>query len=305
MSVCTSSTFSAILLVAVLGCNASPALLSTTSEEDTRATTTATLTETDSATAMTEHAPGPQRDEDSDDTGGPDDSPVSFLLTPDGNSGGTYECDLRTQECPPGHKCNIWASDGGTWNATRCFALDNDPDEVGEQCRVEGGAASGMDSCVLGALCWDVNPSTDLGVCKAYCQGTADNPICEDPETLCGGPRDFPLCLDLCCPVAQDCPLGQACYPESGGFSCLPDVGGESGAFGDPCRFINVCDPGLICWHPELVPDCDGGGCCTPMCELGTTECSDLDSAMDCLPWYQEGHAPPGMELVGVCGVPG
>jgi hypothetical protein len=220
----------------------------------------------------------------------------------------SYECDLWAQDCPPGFKCNVWANDGGgAWNATACFPIPPDPDEAGEPCTVEGSGTSGMDTCELGAMCWDVDPETNEGFCVEYCQGEEANPFCEDPQMQCVG-RDFHICVPLCCPLEQDCPEGQACYPINDEFSCAPDASGDLGAFGDPCEFINVCDPGLACLDASVAPPglpCEGAaGCCTAFCVAGSSWCSELDPAMDCVPWYEEGQAPPGFEHTGICVIP-
>src|SRR5262245_15971404 len=42
-----------------------------------------------------------------------------FVERPDG--GGSNECDVWAQDCPPGEKCMPWANDGGSsWNSLRC-----------------------------------------------------------------------------------------------------------------------------------------------------------------------------------------
>jgi hypothetical protein len=245
---------------------------------------------------------------DSSDGSSTDEPPTMFLVPPDGG-GVSFECDFLIQDCPPGFKCNAWANDGGgSWNATKCVPIAPDPGEVGDPCTVEGSGTSGIDSCELGAMCWDVDPKTNEGVCVAYCQGDAANPFCEDPDTICEG-REVLLCLPLCCPLEQDCPEGQGCYAVSDSFSCAPDASGDQGAFGDSCEFINVCDPGMVCLDSSVVPPglpCEGAaGCCTPFCVAGSSWCSELDPTMDCMPWYEEeDQAPPGFEHTGVCVVP-
>jgi hypothetical protein len=238
---------------------------------------------------------------------GTSDHPSVFLSEPDGGSS-AFECDFLSQDCPPGQKCSVWANDGGgAWNATKCVPIAPDPGEVGEPCTVEGSATSGLDTCELGAMCWDVDPKTNEGTCIAYCQGDASNPYCDDPETTCEG-RDILICLPQCCPLEQNCAAGQACYPITDTFSCAPDASGDLGAFGDACEFINVCDPGMLCLDASVLPPgyaCEGAsGCCTSFCELDSTSCGELDPALECLPWFEEGTAPPGFEHTGACAVP-
>ncbi|MEX1368259.1 MAG: ribulose phosphate epimerase [Nannocystaceae bacterium] len=252
-----------------------------------------------SSTSGTTTEPEPGSDSsDSSDSGS------NFIEDPDGG-GAAYECDPFTQNCPAGQKCMYWADDGGSsWNATRCSDVAPDADELGQPCTVQGNGTSGIDSCELGTMCWDVDPEFNVGTCVELCTGSESDPSCSDPSMICAGRGPF-LCLPTCCPIEQDCPLGQGCYPVNETFSCAPDASGEQGGYGDPCEFINVCDPGLACIDADAVPSCSGSiGCCTTYCEIDEASCSRLDPALECVPWYDEGTAPPGLELIGVCAVP-
>ena len=237
-----------------------------------------------------------------------------FLVPPDGG-GVSFECDLFAQDCPEGEKCMPWANDGGSsWNATRCSPIDDNPGQPGDECTVEGSGTSGIDSCDLGSMCWDVDPETNIGSCVPMCTGDEANPICEDPDTSCSIANDgaIVLCLPACDPILQDCPEGQACYPIQDAWVCAPDASGETGVYGDPCEFINVCDPGYICLDASTVPTgqaCEGAaGCCTAVCDLtdpqGDAQCEGAAGGQTCQPWYEEGNAPPGYEDVGACALP-
>jgi len=239
---------------------------------------------------------------------------VVFLLEPDGG-GVSFECDIFAQDCPEGEKCMPWANDGGgAWNATRCSPIDDNPGQPGDECTVEGSGTSGIDSCDLGSMCWDVDPKTNIGTCVAMCTGDEANPICDDPDTSCAIANDgaIVLCLPACDPILQDCAEGQACYPIQDAWSCAPDASGETGVYGDACEFINVCDPGYICLDASTVPAgqmCEGAaGCCTGVCDLtdpmGDAQCEGSAEGQTCQPWYEEGAAPPGYEDVGACALP-
>ena len=242
------------------------------------------------------------------DSGSGDDA--SFLVEPDGGGGISFECDMFAQDCPEGEKCMPWANDGGTaWNATRCSPISDNPGQAGDMCTVEGSGVSGIDDCDIGSMCWDVDPETNMGTCVALCTGDEADPICEDPDTACAIVNEgaIVLCLPSCDPLLQDCPDGQACYPINDDFLCVPDASGEMGVYGDPCEFINACDPGLMCLGAAAVPDCTGSqGCCSEVCDTsdpsGDAQCSGADQA--CEPWYEEGAAPPGYEDVGACALP-
>jgi hypothetical protein len=238
-----------------------------------------------------------------------DSGACNFLCPPDGGPM-THECDMFAQDCPEGEKCMPWANDGGnSWNATRCSPLDDNPNQPGDECSVEGSGVSGLDDCDLGSMCWDVDPETNLGTCVAMCTGDEANPVCEDPSTACVNVNDgaIVLCLPACDPLLQDCPEGQACYGIDDVFTCVPDASGETGLYGDPCEFINVCDPGLFCANAETVPGCTGSlGCCSEFCDLesaeGDAQCSGVAGGQACVPWSEDPQ--PGLESVGACVIP-
>jgi hypothetical protein len=243
---------------------------------------------------------------DSTTSGVPETDSLSFL---DGHNDGSAgnECDFWLQDCPRGEKCMPWANDGGSaWNALRCSPIAEDPAAPGEPCLVEGSGVSGIDTCELGAMCWDVDPDTLEGTCVAFCVGDEANPMCEDPNSTCSIPSDgvLALCFPRCDPLQQDCTAGNACYPTNDSFQCIPDVSGDMGAAGDACEFINVCDPGNFCASAELVPDCAGMvGCCTPFCNLDQEPLPCL-AGQECVPWYERVMAPPGFESLGACVLP-
>lgn len=251
---------------------------------------------------------------DVDSHGHGDTTGVVFLLEPD-EGGNHLTCDIFEQDCPPGEKCMPWAYDGGgAWDATKCFPVVDDPVPDGEPCHAVASPTSGLDDCEVGSMCWDVDPETLEGVCTPMCVGDESNPYCEDPHRYCaiGGDGWIVLCLPLCSPVEQDCPEGQACYPIQDEWTCAPDASGDAGGYGDPCEFINVCNPGLICLDASTVPPgeaCEGAaGCCTEVCDLddplGDLQCAGAADGQTCQPWYSGGTAPPGLENVGACALP-
>jgi hypothetical protein len=230
---------------------------------------------------------------------------VVFIIEPDVPGG--MECSPWLQDCPVGEKCNAWdSSGGGSWDGNACFPIDPDPVGVGETCTVQGSETSGIDNCELGAMCWNVDNMTNEGTCVALCTGTPADPVCAAGTTCAitnGGV--LTLCLPGCDPLLQDCDPGQACYPVGEDFTCAPDASGAAGIDGDGCEFINVCDPGLMCVFAGAVEGCFGfAGCCTPFCDvsMGGDPCPALSE--ECVPFYEPGLAPPGLEDVGVCSIP-
>ncbi|MCA9708051.1 MAG: ribulose phosphate epimerase [Myxococcales bacterium] len=225
-------------------------------------------------------------------------------MCPPDDPSGPHECDMFAQDCPDGEKCMPWANDGGNaWNATRCSPVVDNPAQPGDMCTVEGSGVSGIDSCDLGSMCWDVDSETNTGTCAPMCTGSEASPVCDDPDTTCINVNDgaIVLCLPLCDPLLQDCSDGSACYGIQESFTCVPDASGPMGLYGDPCEYINACDPGLFCADATLVPNCQGSaGCCSEFCDLDDPACSG--AGQECVAWSD--NPQPGMELVGGCAIP-
>ncbi|MEM7153999.1 MAG: hypothetical protein AAF799_14205 [Myxococcota bacterium] len=227
---------------------------------------------------------------------------VVFVMPPD--AGGGVECDPWLQDCPPGEKCNAAASaGGGAWDTNICVPIDPSPVAVGDVCNVVGTAASGIDNCEAGSMCWEVDVATLEGVCVELCTGSPAAPVCTDPATTCnivnGGV--LILCLPTCDPLMQDCSPGSGCYPVADQFTCAPDASGGGGVDGDTCEFINACQPGNACVGAGSVDGCFGAvGCCTPFCDVSVAPdpCTAPES---CEAFYAPGTAPPGFENVGLC----
>jgi hypothetical protein len=288
------------------GCQETPSSIDPeTSDSTTASNASASITSTTASTASSTGA----IDDSSADTRGA--TTVPFLSAPDTPSH-TFECDIFVQDCRPGEKCTGWADDGGSSvNATKCVPVADDPGGIGEPCHVQGSPLSGIDDCELGVYCWNVDPKTLEGICVAWCVGDESNPQCEDPSLECPicGDSCLPLCVPMCSPLAQDCPEGSACYPAQDAWDCAPDASGEQGGYGDPCEFLNVCDPGLICLDSSAVPACEGTfGCCSEACDTtdpaGDLQCAGAAEGQTCQPWYEEGAAPLGYENLGVCALP-
>jgi hypothetical protein len=232
-----------------------------------------------------------------DDTSG---SMTSFGVPFDVASDRPVVCDLWEQDCPEGQKCAVWADGGGSaWNATKCVPVAGDR-LPGEPCMAESGV-SGLDDCIKGAMCWDVD-ARGQGVCLAYCVGTREMPACTEPGFGCAYIGEvFNLCFPACDPLGQDCEAEGLCLPVSGTYLCTPDNSGDAGAVFDPCEFANACDKGLICLGPDAADECDQGetGCCRPMCSIAEGGAAWPGAGQDCLAVYEP--QPPGYEDVGYC----
>ena len=247
---------------------------------------------------------------EADDTAGS----TAGSSTGPGGLGKGEECDLMVQDCAPGLKCMPYAANpeqgGLPWDSTACFPVHTDPVGMGDPCQWFDGFFSGYDNCGFGQFCLTFSEK-DPGVCRDICR--LEDPRDDNWETLyCPDPMTSPsICQECFCwcdpwcnPLAPDCPEAYACYPIVDEFGCHPDASGELGAYGDPCEFVNVCNPGLMCLNAEAVPDCEGSiGCCTPYCDTAQPNTCP-GPGQTCQPWFEDGEALPGLETLGVCALP-
>jgi hypothetical protein len=230
----------------------------------------------------------------------------------DGGTGCTFTCpdplppapppgdgDWCGLDCPEGEKCMPWANDGGSmWNSFRCTPIDDDPDAPGEPCMVEGSDTSGIDSCVEDAICWQVDPATNEGVCHAAC---GSGFVCADGFECLLFDAGVPLCVQSCDALAPDCPAGLACAFLGGGLVCQAVPGAVP--LDQPCGPAIPCEPGTLCSFDPAV-SCGnelGMGCCAAPCDV-----NDPMACMGpevCVPWFPL-RPPPELADLGVCAAP-
>ncbi len=315
-----SSSFFALLLggaVALAACGKDPETTESTSQttDPTGDNTTSTSGSTTAPTSdsTTESSTGSASATGTTGTGSTSsdtETGCSFIDCKDGGGGGA-ECDIWAQDCPAEEKCMPWANDGGnSWNATKCTPIDANASLIGDVC--DGGGVSGIDNCELGSMCYYVDGESGMGVCVPFCIGSPEDPSCADLGDQCSISNDgvLILCRKSCDPVLQDCSGAAACLPAAGSdsFVCIVDASGESGASGDPCEFLNACDPGLFCAGADFVPGCVSTGCCTEFCDYSDPNKDDAcllkDDGASCELYFAEGEAPPGSENLGACILP-
>lgn len=232
-----------------------------------------------------------------------------------GSGGGM--CDVFTQDCPNGEKCTAYGPTG-TYipQGIKCVPLPDNPKGHNEPCSV-GSEGLGDDNCSTGSVCLDLDYDGS-GFCLPYCTGDPDNPICEDDRTcvkLFFG-YQFGNCFRQCDPLVQDCAPGEGCYMDATtvgntGFVCLPVVQeGIGKGFGEGCIGWSSCQPGYACVFDKFVPDCKFGLCCSSWCDTSEADpCAQFEQmgmpdSLECIAWYQGVTPPPGLENVGICGIP-
>jgi hypothetical protein len=224
--------------------------------------------------------------------------------------GSPNECSPWVQDCPEGEKCMPFDSDGNnSWDALKCVPVARDPGKPGEPCTAEGSGVSGIDDCELGAMCWSVDNDTKEGVCVAMCTGSPDDPTCTVPDTSCLIANDevLILCLPGCDPLLNECAPDEVCVPspqDKGVFICALDASGDGGKEFDECAQLNSCDPGLLCGDSAMAAECDQNAlrCCVAFCDLTMPACNGAGA--ECVPWFEEGMAPEGLDHLGVCRIP-
>jgi hypothetical protein len=302
--------------LALIGCAARPVDSDTSATEtdgsasDTLGATSApgtTTTTTNATTPSPTSGPGDDLVTTSTTTSADSDT-GGFITTSDGGPIGK-ECDQWVQDCPEGQKCNAYSGDGDSaWESLKCVDVVPDPDGLYEPCEVFGSAVSGEDTCDVGLMCWDVVDGQ--GTCIAYCTGSPDKPSCADPDASCilNAEGVITLCLPKCHPLKNDCPDGDVCIPnyaDPSGFICVVDASQEEGQAFDPCEYANSCDPGLYCFPPDLASECDpqSSGCCLPFCDTSLANTCP-GQGQECLSWWGEDPPAPGLENLGVCGLP-
>jgi hypothetical protein len=260
----------------------------------TTSTTMTTATETEESSGETETSSS-AGDGDGDTTNQTTNTSGSFYAGPEVDFSSTLECDPFAQDCPDGEKCVPYASSGNGFDANRCVVITGSG-EPGDVCNY-GGMVDATDDCGEDSYCWAVG---DVGVCKEFCQGTPDDPMCPDGfECLIDGDGSVNLCTFSCSPLLQDCSPGSACYWALDEFTCVATT--EDIALGEPCDAINDCALGLICAPADALPSCAGDSCCASYCDLSMPMCSQMGT--DCTAFF-EVDPPIGYEDVGVCIVP-
>lgn len=278
-----------MLAVAFSGCAPSP----TGMTDVGGAPTTSDETSTTGASPQTSG----QQDSGDSTTGG------SSTTTAD-DGGDAVMCDPGAQDCPEGSKCTAYrmAVVGCCTDANKCVPVIGNG-QVGDSCWRE----DDNDDCAAGLYC-DVPGGKFMGegICRILCD--VDDPAACPGDGLCIGYNQgsLPLCVTPCDPLSPTaCNEGEGCYlAGEDQFHCLwPGPPADGGLDGMQCVGINECVPGLTCVFREMKPSCSTSRCCTPFCDVSEPEvCTAADET--CVPVFDEDEAPPGLEHVGLCGVP-
>lgn len=222
---------------------------------------------------------------------------TGFVMQMDGPAANV--CDpWAVGDCPEGEKCAAWAM-SDTWDSNKCVPVMGDGVD-GDDCTYDG-AVAGTDTCAAGHMCYYTN-AEGAGTCIPLCTGSPDDGQCPDGFNCSisnGG--SLILCVYDCNPLLQDCqPAETGCFWDGELFNC--DPAGDIPE-GEPCGYINDCLPGQVCIDAAGLPMCNGAACCSAFCDLEDPIC--LIEGTECVSFFDEGTAPPGLENVGLCALPG
>lgn len=236
----------------------------------------------------------------SESTGEPGESSDTFGFVPEHDVFHADQCNSWLQDCPDGEKCVPYSYYGGIWDANKCVPVLGDQ-APGELCTYSG-LEDSLDDCDATSFCWDVMEFDGQlwGICAAFCTGTPDDPECPEDKSCLLAQRDtINLCVGSCDPIAQDCGEGIGCYWVYD-FVCM--LSSDDFPPGTPCSLPNECAEGNVCVGAETLPACEGSSCCTAFCEngLGDAPCAAVPGTA-CVPFFEDGAAPPNYDHVGVC----
>jgi len=301
-------TLLSLALPGAFGCNKDPAGTGTESSSGDSAPVTSSATAITVTTGDAGTTAGATSEDSTPTTSGMSGMSDTF---PDGDIPSGGQCSLFGQDCGAGQKCNAWNMDSGIFpNGAKCVPIMGDQ-QPGEGCKVEGKFGDGVDDCVEGSICLDLDNS-GTATCVAYCLGSMAAPSCPEVEDRCAFLFEptVPLCFSSCDPLAQDCGETDTCVPNIAAlgaefFVCMPRVFEEiPGQYGDACYALSGCDPSYLCIFAENVPGCGGDYCCSTYCDTTMPDtCTMFEPTLSCVPWFPEGQATPGYESVGICGI--
>jgi hypothetical protein len=218
--------------------------------------------------------------------------------------------------CGEGKKCGPYkCGDGCCTDTTRCIELSGDK-QVGEDCTRDG--VNGTDDCGASLYCMPADGTTagnGPGKCEQLCNPESSDPAQCDSLGVAGGycfnfnGGSYPACLPTCDPLNNMCTDGQGCYFAVDNYFCTnstDSLNGADGGQGSQCDTEQGCQVGFACTPSTLFADCTTqangvvDGCCSAYCDT-TVVPTTCPSGLSCIDLPGDN---PGLEKVGVCGVP-
>jgi len=162
-----------------------------------------------------------------------------------------------------------------------------------------------LDDCGETSFCYpEDGPGIGLtGTCRAFCEGTADDPECDaDLSCALAYAGSLSLCVPSCDPLLQDCGGDDICVWHNSDFGCMAPLD-ETHELGEPCGAFNDCVAGSYCLIAELLDECAGSACCSAFCDL-SLDPDPCAAGLACTAFFEQESAPEGFEDLGVCVAP-
>ncbi len=239
-----------------------------------------------------------------------DDSPpvAPFTTGASSGSGGSagdpdpdpiFECDPIAQDCLGGQKCTA-VSVSGVRNRYVCV---DDSGALGRDAACAVADSTGVDGCRPGLAC--VATEDGAGTCQPLCLMDADCP----GGRCTRSPDDGLLhCGETCDPFGTPCAPPLECRPFQDEFVCQVPRADDTGVTLFPCSLTDGhgCGLSYVCVTGTLLPGCNQGGCCTPLCDLTTPDphgaCQTAvgSPSVSCVGYT----SAPSFDHVGACMIP-
>ena len=200
-------------------------------------------------------------------------------------------CDMLAQDCGVDQKCVVDWDPFLAGPVNTCVPIEG-PGQPGDLCTSDDEA---HDDCGSDSVCWG------FGNCHALCE--PDGTCAPGEVCLIANEGVVAVCEQKCDPNGDECPVGESCVPyEDDIHVCTPS--GEA-TQGLDCTQLAQCPGFYACVMDEALLGCESDACCTAYCDITDPDACDGLDGLECVPWFELGGAPMGLENIGACMVPG
>lgn len=207
-------------------------------------------------------------------------------------------CDVYTQACGPGLKCQPDESVECPSHEGFCADVPLPKSSLAQACIMSGKLCDQHDNCDTGLYCafaaWLGTGYESRGTCMAYCPGE-----CQSSDQECyriSGTVN--VCVERCAPFGPPCSAGVLCVYQDYTAGMICSAPGPSLATAQmPCMYHTDCQSGACA--PQGASPCDGS-CCTQYCDITDPTACLLIPGTSCNPLPLE-EPRPEWEHLGMC----